>query len=262
MKLSIVITNYKSKKYLLLCLASINRFVYKGSPLRDNFEVIIVNNEKDNLILSVDYPFLNPKIINTGKNIGFGLANNLGAIMTRGKYLLFLNPDTIFTDNTLFKALDYLEENSATGVLGLGIIDNTRKAPQNWTCGKRMTWKSILFKNTINKPWNKKIPRTVDWVSATALIVRKNLFKQVKGFDKNFFMYFEDQDLCLRIKSLGKKIVFYPQAKVLHFNGKSWKTKKPQKKAYQNSQLYFFKKYNSTVGYYSLRLVYKIKNLF
>lgn len=260
MKLSIIIVNYKSYEHLLTCLTSINRFLYKKNTSKNNFEVIIVNNDKTDLTLPIEYPFVNQKIINTGKNIGFGTAHNLGSIMTKGKYLLFLNPDTIFIDNSLIQALSYLDKNLKIGALGLGIIDNNRKSPQNWSCGKKTTWSSILFRNTINKAWNKKTPQKVDWASGTALIVRKNIFRKIKGFDKNFFMYFEDQDLCLRIKSLDNKIIYYPQSKILHFNGKSWKNKKNKKESYKNSQIYFFKKHNSFIGYLILKIIYKMKN--
>ena len=263
MKLSIIIVNYQSRKHLLTCLTSINRFLYTNTFLKDNFEVILVNNDKQELSLPIEFPFINKKIINTGKNVGFGTANNLGVIMTRGKYLMFLNPDTILTDDSLLGALSYLEKNSDVGALGLSVIDNDRKNPQNWSCGKRTTWGSILFRNTINKPWNKKTPQMVAWTTATALMVRKNLFKKINGFDKNFFMYFEDQDLCLRIGALESKpkIIHYPESAVLHFNGKSWKNKSNQKRAYQNSQLYFFKKHNTFVGYLILKVIYKIKNI-
>jgi GT2 family glycosyltransferase len=224
----------------------------------------LVNNDKTELSLPVEYPFINEKIINTGKNVGFGTANNLGSIMTKGEYLMFLNPDTILTDTSLPKALKYLSNHDEAGALGLRIIDYSRKKPQNWSCGKKATWKSILFRNTINKPWNKKTPQEVAWTSGTALIVKKNLFRETKGFDKNFFMYFEDQDLCLKIKNLEAKpkIIHYPKSTVLHFNGKSWKNKSKQKKAYQDSQLYFFKKHNTFVGYLILKTIYKIKSLF
>jgi GT2 family glycosyltransferase len=264
MKLSIIIVNYQSYKHLLTCLKSIDKFLYKNSTFKNDFEVILVNNDKTTLSLSPKYPFVNEKIINTGKNVGFGTANNLGTIMTQGDYLMFLNPDTILTDCSLLQAVDYLKNHDDVGVLGLGVIDNNRKSPQNWSCVKKITWGNILFRNTINKPWNKKTPQKVDWTTGTALMVKKSLFRKINGFDKNFFMYFEDQDLCLRIKNLKSKpkIIHYPESMLLHFNGKSWKNKRKQKIAYQNSQLYFFKKHNTFVGYFILKTVYKIKNLF
>ncbi len=258
MKLSIIITNYQSYQHLLICLTSIKRFLYSDKSLKNNFEVIIVNNDKKEIEIPFSrYPFVSQKIINTKQNIGFGLANNLGSIMAKGKYLLFLNPDTVFTDNSLKKALDYLDKNKEVGIMGLKIIDHRRKSPQNWTCGHKTTWGTILFRNTINKPWNKKSPQTVQWVSGTALLIRRKIFNQIGRFDKNFFMYFEDQDLCLRVRQQGYKIVFFPYSQVIHFNGRSWRNQKEkQKRAYRESQVYFFKKHNSPLGYFFLKSIH------
>ncbi len=258
MKLSIIIVNYQSKEHLLYCLASINRFLYRNDKLKNNFEIILVNNDKQSLNDIPEYPFLNPKIIEVGKNVGFGTGANLGAIMAQGEYLLFLNPDTLFSDNSLNQALNYLKKHSQVGALGLSIINKTRHQPENWSCGKKTTWGSILFRNTINKPWNKKTPQKVEWSSGAGLIVRKKAFRQVKGFAKEFFMYFEDQDLCLRLAKENYQIIHYPQAKILHLNGKSWRNKQEQKKYYRQSQLIFFKKHNSKVGYYILKAIYSI----
>lgn len=258
MKASIIIVNYQSKKPLLYCLASINRFLYKNKILQNNFEVILVNNDKKPLKNIPKYSFLSPKIIEVGKNVGFGTGANLGAIMAQGEYLLFLNPDTLFLDKSLTNALSYLDNNQKVGALGLSTISKSRRQPENWSCGKKTTWGSILFRNTINKPWNKKTPQKVEWSSAAGLIVRKTAFRKVKGFDKQFFMYFEDQDLCLRLAKKGYQIIHYPQTKILHLNGKSWRSKQEQKKYYRQSQLIFFKKHNSKVGYYILKAMYFI----
>ena len=264
MELSIIIVNYQSKKHLLLCLASINRFLYtQNSTFKNDFEVILVNNENTPLKIPTMYSFINPKIIEVGKNVGFGVAANLGTIMANGKYILFINPDIIFSDSSLNKALKYLDKHPSVGALGLSIINKQRKIPENWSCGKHSTWGNILFRNTINKPWNKKIPQEVDWSSGAGLIIRKNIFRQIKGFDKNFFMYFEDQDICLRIKKeTNKKIIYYPPTKIIHFNGQSWNNKKEQKRNYQKSQLYFFKKHNTKLGYSILKIILKINTLF
>ena len=260
-KLSIIIVNYNSKKHLLLCLASINRFLCPNKSLRKNFEVIIVNNETNPLTLKKIYPFINKKIIEVGRNVGFGTAANLGTIMAQGEYLLFINPDTVFLDDSLQKALEYLDNHPKVGALGLSIINKQRRAPENWSCGKKTTWGSILFRNTINKPWNKKTPQEVDWSSGSGLLIRKTIFRKTKGFDKRFFMYFEDQDLCLRIKKEGYKIIHFPQARLLHFNGQSWSDKQEQKKHYHQSQIYFFKKHNTKLGYYFLKLATKLNFL-
>lgn len=241
MRLSIIIVNYKSKSYLQRCIESIHENVSEGL----DFEIIVVNNEQ--LTLNLDLKNLTElNIINNIENQGFGKGNNTGASKAKGEYLFFLNPDTILEDNTPAQLIAQLDKNGNIGVIGPKIIEFNRKRPQPWTCGKRSTLWGILFKNTINKPWNKKTEREVDWVSGTALMIRRELFKEVGGFDENIFMYFEDQDLCLQTKKLGKKVLFYPNSHIIHFDGKSWSNDSQKKKAFYEAQTYFFKKHSTS----------------
>jgi N-acetylglucosaminyl-diphospho-decaprenol L-rhamnosyltransferase len=105
----------------------------------------------------------------------------------------------------------------------------------------------IIFRNTIKKPWNSKKPILVDWVSGTALLIKNKLFNDIGGFDEAFFMYFEDQDICLRVKSKNTKTLFYPDFKIVHHSGKSWKKQKNQKKYYYQSLDIFFKKHHNLI---------------
>lgn len=258
MKLSIIIINYQSKDYLKKCLASIKK--HFGERNNPNFEVILVNSDKkplDDFKKQYLFPI---KTIDLKKNIGFGAANNLASQQALGTFLLFINPDTILTDSSLLKLVLLLEKFPEIGIAGPKIIEADKKLPQPWTCGKKTSLLNIIFRNSINKPWNENKPTEVDWVSGTALIISKKLFKKINGFDEGFFMYFEDQDLCLRAKKDKKKIIFYPSAKIYHFNGKSWKNKKAKKKQFYKSQDYFFKKYHGkfkTSFLKSLRRIFK-----
>lgn len=240
MNVSIIVVNYKSKKYLLSCLQSLN------SKLTSNQkpEVIVVNNEskplKRDFFKNLSFPV---KIINSGQNSGFASACNQGARKARKEILFFLNPDTEILNNGLSKAADFLQENSGIGVLGAQIIQAETGLPQPWTSGKKTSLSKILLKNTFFKSWNKKTVTKTDWVSGTALLTPRKLFLKLNGFDERFFMYFEDQDYCLRVKKAGKKVFFYPHFSVIHYNGKSWKKETDQKKGYFQSQIKFFQKH-------------------
>lgn len=238
MKLSIIIVNYKSKQLLHNCLTSIEKNI--DSSL--DFEVIVVNNDADKLFLEKKYSFDN-RVIQSKENLGFGKANNLGAKYAKGENFLLLNPDTLLKDTSIQKMLSFLMENHHIGVVGPKIIQSNRHSPQPFTCGKKTSLLSILFRNTILKPWNKKVPTLVDWVSGTALLIREPIFKKLNGFDERFFMYFEDQDLCLRVKKLGYDISFFPDSYIIHFDGKSWPNTKKQKAAFYKAQDYFFQKH-------------------
>ncbi len=254
MKLSIIIVNFQSVSYLKKCLESIEKSI---NAVLD-FEVIVVNNDDQELSLRKDFPF--PlKVIKNNLNSGFGAANNFGARVAQGEYLFFLNPDTKLVDDSLKKMVDFAEKEKATSIVGPKIIEASRNAPQPWTCGEKISLKNILFRNTIDKPWNKNEIQQVDWVSGTALFISKSLFDKLGGFDENFFMYFEDQDLCLRGKLQGLKVFFYPHTQIIHYNGKSWNDKKNQKEEYYKSQKYFFEKYHSKLSNRLLRVIHSFK---
>ncbi len=253
MNLSIILVNYRSEKWLNNCLC----FLEELTSSDIIFEIIIVNNDDNKFVLTKKYSF-SPKIIQNQKNIGFGRANNLGVQVATGENILFLNPDTVFKKKHLKELLLFFETNPQIGVLSPKIIQASRLQAQPFTCGKKTSLLGIIFRNTILKPWNKKRPVLVDWVSGTALLTRKHLFEKVGGFDENFFMYFEDQDLCLRIKKLGYDIVFFPKSKVLHYDGKCWPNTKQQKIAFYKAQDYFFKKHHLPYKLTILRVLKKI----
>lgn len=259
MDLSIIIVNYRSRSYLVQCLKSIERHLNKNSFM-EKFEVILVNNDKQSLSLEENFNFP-VKIIEQKINQGFGASNNIGAKKATGDYLFFLNPDTLLLDSGLWKMLEYAKE-KRLGAIGPKIILAEENRPQPWTCGKKTDLWKILFKNTLNKPWNKKEITPVDWLSGTALLLEKVSFKKVGGFDEKFFMYFEDQDLCLRLKKLGKKNIFYPFCRIIHFDGKSWKEKKEKKASFYTSQNYFFSKHNPKWQLFALRQVKRLKKTF
>jgi hypothetical protein len=237
MKISIIIVNYQSEYLLKKCIRSIKENLKELNP-----EIVVVNNDPKKICLDKKDCFF-VKIINAEKNLGFSKACNLGFKYSSGKFILFLNPDTTITDNSLKKAINYITETPEVGALGAGITESKTGKPQPWTCGRKTSLLKILFKNTFNKPWNKKEAAEVDWVSGTSLLTPAKTFQELGGFDENFFMYFEDQDYCLRVKEAGKKVIFYPDFKIIHHNGKSWKNKSSQKKSYFNSQKIFFKKH-------------------
>lgn len=248
--ISIISVNYNSRKYLEKLLNSIEKYLAK-----EDIEIIALNNEEKELKLKSTLPL---KIIQRKKNIGFGSANNIGAQNAKGEWLLFVNPDVEFIDNSLIKAINFIKKHPQTGILGPQIIQYSTKKPQPWTSGKKTSLWQILFRNTFKKPWNKNFPVFIDWVSGTALLISKNDFEKIGGFDEAFFMYFEDQDLCLRIKELRKKTVFYPDFKIIHHNGKSWNKKSEQKKYYYESQDIFFKKHCNILSYKIMKIIRKI----
>lgn len=239
--ISIVIVNYKSKKYLQECLFSIEE---KIAPFF-SIEVILVNNDQvENLESFRDkYPFV--FLPENKENLGFGRGNNSGVSFSRGEILLLLNPDTKIDSSRIGAVMQKFEEDSRLGVLGSGLFDFSGKK-QEWTEGEMVRLSTVLKNNLFF--WRKGVrnfsngAKEVGWVSGAAMFVRKKAFQEVSGFDPDFFMYFEDVDLCLRIAKKGWKIVHFPDFKVFHFCGGSLWDDVSRKKAYYDSQELFFKK--------------------
>jgi hypothetical protein len=117
----------------------------------------------------------------------------------------------------------------------------------------------ILFKLKFKRKkdnWEKE----VDWVSGACFLTKKEVLEEVNFFDENYFLYFDDSDLCERIRKSGKRIIYYPKAKIIHYLGKS-KEIIPLKHLieYRKSQLYFYKKHRSKIEFKLLRVYLLMK---
>lgn len=250
MKLSIIIVNHQSWKYLIRCLESIRT---NNSALNVDHEIIVVNNGSDILKLDPDV-----KCIEVGENLGFGRANNLAAKKASGEILWFLNPDTEIGSENINLLLGLFSNDSKAGVIGPKLITEENKI-QKWSAGAESTL-ADLIKNNLGFPasqkiWESKEKKECAWVSGAALFIKKDLFQKLGGFDEKFFMYFEDIDLCRRARQLGYKIVYYPEFVVRHLGGKSFGDKKAQKKLYYASQDHYFQKHFGKFTAFWVRLL-------
>lgn len=218
-----------------MCVASIFQYLKNL-----DFEIIIVNNDCIRVNCSNEVA-----VINSGKNIGFGAACNLGAQKARGEVLLFLNPDTEILTEDLNKITDKFENDQKIGIIGPRLI--TSKGETQWWCaGREVTFKQLIKNNLgiieSKKIWESQKEISADWVSGTALFVRQEIFQRIGGFDENFFMYVEDLDLCRRIKKLGYNIKYYPEISVLHIGGKSRESLFKQKIQYFRAVILYLRK--------------------
>ncbi|GBE16976.1 N-acetylglucosaminyl-diphospho-decaprenol L-rhamnosyltransferase [bacterium BMS3Abin15] len=215
--LSIIIVNYKSERYIEKCIVSIREKIKDLS-----FEIIVVNNDES------DIEFDNVKIINSGENVGFGRANNLGAKEARGKYLLFLNPDTLLLTENIKKVVEEFENNEKIGMVGPRLL-TIKNETQRWCAGAESSLLNLIRNNfgatKSKKIWESKEKTRADWVSGAAMFIKKELFYRLSGFDEKFFMYFEDEDLCKRVRSTGYKIIYFPEVEIKHLGGKSFENK-------------------------------------
>jgi len=226
--LSIIIVNYQSLKYIDRLIASITK-----SKTKKNFEIIVVNNDHDLTNFS-EFEEQNPGVIciqNSG-NWGFANGCNIGAKVSSGKIMLFLNPDTeICNPKTIDHMVDVLESNSRIGILSCNLLDKKNqelkkdqiyRSNNPWYFFRFLDKLRNLFFNE-NKNNISSIPGViyVEYVIGAVLMIRSKDFRKVDGWnDQKFWMYFEDNDICNKVtKKLNKKIAFIKDLKIYHLGG-------------------------------------------
>jgi N-acetylglucosaminyl-diphospho-decaprenol L-rhamnosyltransferase len=221
---SIIIVYFSDPAAFLRCLQSI----IPHAP--SDAEVIIVNNSCGELP-SIRVESLAIKIINNTKNMGFARACNQGAAAACGQWLLFLNPDTELTDDFLQKGIDYLAANPANGMLGPALIgqDNHMQVSAykhlSFSC---LLQESLLVDRFLSRhnsfghsgvlPAPTLGPMQVDWICGAAMLLSKEVFECLNGFNTEYFLYFEDVELCDKIRHSGRHVIYFPQYKVRHFD--------------------------------------------
>lgn len=253
MTLSVVIVNYRSKKELFGCLSSI--FKQKVDfPL----EVIVVDNDDPSRMkkeLKTKFPQIN--YIVSGKNIGFGAGCNLGAKKAQGELLFFLNPDTIVLPLAIERLVKFFKVHRDVAVVAPLLLDKNHEAYSLQGTDELTPLSAIFAFSFLNKiwpknpfsqkywlsDWNKKNIKEVMVVPGTAFLIRKEIFEMINGFDDNFFLYFEEPDLCKRVKETGWKIFFEPKAKVIHLWIRRKVKSQKNKMIFRASRYYFFKKH-------------------
>ena len=198
-------------------------------------EVIVVDNASADdsvAMLAQDFPWV--QVIANPDNRGFTRANNQGLAASRGRYVLFLNPDTELAPDALNLLLNFAEAHPQVGVAGpqLRYGDGSLQSSRR----RFPTLATFFLESTIVQRWwprNRVLSRyyaldlpddatsQVDWVVGACMLVRRAVLERIGGFDEGFFMYSEELDLCRRVVDAGWQVVYLPAAVVTHFEGKS-----------------------------------------
>lgn len=253
--ISIIYVYYNTPKDIVDSIRSI--------PLAiDNlgYEIIIVNNSSPAALPKSITKSNSIRVIDNGTNIGYGRAMNKGARIAKGEYLLLANPDIIFLENAIKKMVLKMEKTPEVGIIGPQMLDKSRKIVK---IGNSMPFIpgalfvfSFLGKVFPHNPYSKKYfldtfdrteEKEIDVICGACLLIKKSLFDLILGFDKRFFMYFEEADLCYRIRKKGYKVLYYPDAKIVHYFGRSTSDEKWIKKIFEQSRFRFFEKYHGLI---------------
>jgi len=254
MDITVIIVSWNVKDFLRRCLESIYRFA------RDiEFEVFVVdNNSSDGSGAMVKAEFPQVNLIANKENYGFSKANNQALIRSRGRYILFLNPDTELVDNSLKAMAGFMETHPDASAMGCRLIypdgslqSSCRHFPSFFTDLMENLWLEWIFpRNPFFNyyhmgSWRHDTVRSVDVPYGACLLVRRNTIEDVGLMDERFFMYYDEIDLCYRIKKRGGKIYFTPDIKVLHRLNRS-SSQVPSETGrykYRSKLLYFEKHY-------------------
>ncbi|MDD5789396.1 MAG: glycosyltransferase family 2 protein [Spirochaetia bacterium] len=256
MNVSIIIVNYNTRELTKNCLNSIYEQT-KGI----NFEVIVSDNgSTDGSIEMIKSDFPQVILIENNENLGFGKANNIGAKIAKGTYLFFLNSDTVFINNAVKYFFDYAENDNQNLLLGayLRYPDETVSTsygtfinPFVWTLKKNIYdfYPKILEKRLSQIKEKRTVAglneKFIDYITAADLFVKNDVFNEIGGFDENFFMYHEDEDLGRTALKNGFKSKIISEPKIIHLESKSSKIKIKKLMVQDTSFFYYCKKWNS-----------------
>ena len=222
MKLSVVILNYNVSHFLQLCLQSVK------DAIRDlDAEIIVVDNaSSDDSCEMVRKNFDQVKLISNASNTGFSKGNNIGVAQATGEYICILNPDTVVAEDTFIKILEFAEHQDKLGAVTCKLIDGSgcflpeskRNLPTVSVALKKMLGNS---KQYYANHLNSEASGEIDVLVGAFMVMKRDLFHAVSGFDEDYFMYGEDIDLSYKILKAGFQNYYFGGTTVIHFKGES-----------------------------------------
>lgn len=230
---SIIIPSYNTKSIILDCLDSIIKYTKDVT-----YEIIIVDNgSKDGSVEELEkYSKKHPQVIviDAHQNLGFGKANNLGVKNSKGEYLLFQNSDTLLLDNALKECLDAVKKLPKLGIYSCQLLNKDNSFQPSGghfpSLLNLFAWQFFIddlpvVGDTIPsfhpKESSYKQDRDIDWVTGAFMIIPRDVYEKVDGFDENIFMYTEEMELAWRIRKLGLKTYYRTKPAIIHLGGAS-----------------------------------------
>jgi hypothetical protein len=209
LELSVIIVNYNTADLVGACLESLGS---DGPPAREVFVVDNASTDGSAQIIASRYPGV--QLVANASNRGFAAANNQVLPLCRGRYLYYLNPDACLTDSgVLAESIRFMDDHPRVGLAGARLIhpDGSFQESVSWRYpGQKFTTSEM-----------DGLPGAIACVMGSSMIARTDLIRKIGGFDEEFFLYGEDQDLCLRVRRAGYEIGYIEGATVIHRGGQS-----------------------------------------
>ena len=258
MQLSVIILNYNVRYFLELCVLSV-----QNSLLEIDSEIIVVdNNSHDNSCEMMKTRFPTVKLIQNNDNLGFSKGNNIAVAQAKGEYICILNPDTVVAEDTFIKILAFAQRQKKLGIVGCRLIDGAgnflpeskRGVPTPWVAFTKIAGmyklfpKSKLFGQYYAGHLDENQTGKVDILVGAFMLMKRDLFLEVGGFDEDCFMYSDDIDLSYVVSKKGKFNYYFNETTVIHYKGESTIKDGTYMKRFQESMNFFYKKHLKSNG--------------
>ena len=219
--------------------------------------IVIDNNSSDDSCEMMKLRFPNIKLIENKENSGFPKGNNIGVAQAKGYYLCILNPDTVVAEDTFEKVLAFAEIQKNLGIVGCKLIDGVgnflpeskRGTPTPWVAFTKITGLYKVFPNSkfFNKYYAQHLTEnqtgTVDILVGAFMVMKRDLYNEIGGFDENCFMYSDDIDLSYMALQKGKQNFYFHETTVIHYKGESTIKDETYMKRFQEAMRFFYKKH-------------------
>lgn len=257
MQLSVIILNYNVRYFLEQCVLSVQRAL-EGI---EGEIIVIDNNSADDSCAMMRNRFPNVKLIENKNNLGFPKGNNIGVAEAKGEYVCILNPDTVVAEDTFLKIFQFVNSGkvnqSDLGIVGCKLVDGTgnflpeskRGVPTPWVAFTKIfgLYKMFPKSHYFNKYYAQHLAESqtgeVDILVGAFMVLKRDLYLEVGGFDENCFMYSDDIDLSYTVQQSGRKNYYFAETSVVHYKGESTVRDGTYMKRFREAMQFFYKKH-------------------
>ena len=253
MKLSVIILNYNVRHFLELCVLSVQNAIQNIDA-----EIIIIDNHsQDDSCRMMKERFPNVKLIENSENLGFPKGNNIGVSQAQGEYICILNPDTVVAEDTFTKVLAFAKKQKDLGIVGVKLINGTgnflpeskRGIPTPFVAFTKITGLYKIFPKLFGEYYAQHLSEDetgkVAILVGAFMVMKRELYNEIGGFDENCFMYSDDIDLSFMALQKGKSNYYFHETSVIHYKGESTVKDGTYMKRFREAMNFFYKKHFS-----------------
>jgi len=262
MTLSVIILNYNVRYFLELCVLSVQKAIQN----LDAEIIVIDNNSSDESCAMMKQLYPNIKLIENKENSGFPKGNNIAVKEAKGEYICILNPDTVVAEDTFEKVLAFAEKQKDLGIVGCKLIDGTgnflpeskRGIPTPWVAFTKIfgLYKVFPESSLFNKYYAQHLDENqtgrVDILVGAFMVMKRELYNELEGFDENCFMYADDIDLSYRALLSQKHNYYFHETTVIHYKGESTVKDATYMKHFREFMNFFYKKHFKQSVFFNL----------